>query len=1236
MHAGPPEDNPVADNETVGVVFSPDGRGCTSAPSAASPSGGQLPRGVVYEITGPFRAAPRVERPVPGGGRPGAARARVGVGGAGGARGRDASGSAAAAERRRRTTGRGSVGGDGTDRVAPGVTLGLRRRIARGALPALRPAADRRPRRARGRPRPPRRPLARALGPDRTGRADRRGSRPRRAAPRAGGSRAPPPAPHDDGAPDRRRRRRPRQPHGGAAQRDHRRVAAGPLPSCGGMRAALAALAHADRRRARGGRAARRRGHDPPRRRGHAAHPRDDLGGPRLRLRPRARRGQPLRPRRHVRHGPRRALALLRRRRHVRDRATPTRRPNNLASDFFWAKVDQGPGRSSGCWRRAADGPGRRGAARSCAATPRATTTSSREKAAQNRTRAAPASRGSSRSRRSTSTGASTSSRCWPRRWSRSTGSAARSRRRRRCPPTRAPPSARWRPRDDLRRLDRPFGVGSNADRARPRRDRQPPRDAARQPAPAVVRRRALLSRSHLDDPRRARRRRRVALRRAGRQHRLHEGPRVEPHGLDRAALRRSSSCSSCPGSPTTYLVDGQPKEMKRTTVTVAARQGRARRHAHALLDRPRARSRPRCRGCRSSRGRRRARSSCSTPTPRTSAACSTTSSRSTGRGSVAELRRHPQAPPRDPVGEHDRRRPRGQRVLRRHRLDPGRLGRQARRLLDAARHRARPARARAGARRDALGLRARRGRSCPSTSCPSCCATTTRRTRTTRTGSRTRARGSRASRGSSARSAPIRSPRTRMAFTHHRGRAADGGRVHACAGCGRDVQQPRQARRSCGATSWSSCAAPSRACPPRRATCSRRWSGRDDARRPRRRAVPPLRRARDRRRRVAVPHAVRPRRPGRHAERARHGRTPRSAGAARRDRRPAARRRRRSTRRCRRVPVRDARRAHPAARRPRPARALQRASTRAFDPQKGYTDVNYGATYIQAVQFTDDRACPIEAPHRARATRCRPTRRRRTSPTGRSSSSTSSGSTSRSARTTSRSARRWWSGSERAAPRAAARRREADQRRALPPRAPALPPRAARARDDHPAAGRPRRAAHHAHAEPRPPRGAGCACAAAAPSASCSSRAPATSACAPRDHPRPAPRTGRVLPCPVAPSPSARSPPSPRAAARGRREHAATRRSCPPAAACSSRCAPAPGEPYVVRRAPRAPARPARVGQRRSLLYFGQLTDPQLLDEVSPIRVDFLDQAGGAGQGRVAARWTSCRRRSSTRSSAR
>jgi uncharacterized protein len=57
MHAGPPEPNPVADNETVGVVFSPDGRrmyfGAQRSFTAAGSE--QVPAGVVYEVTGPFR-----------------------------------------------------------------------------------------------------------------------------------------------------------------------------------------------------------------------------------------------------------------------------------------------------------------------------------------------------------------------------------------------------------------------------------------------------------------------------------------------------------------------------------------------------------------------------------------------------------------------------------------------------------------------------------------------------------------------------------------------------------------------------------------------------------------------------------------------------------------------------------------------------------------------------------------------------------------------------------------------------------------------------------------------------------------------------------------------------------------------------------------------------------------------------------------------------------------------------
>jgi metallophosphoesterase (TIGR03767 family) len=55
-----------------------------------------------------------------------------------------------------------------------------------------------------------------------------------------------------------------------------------------------------------------------------------------------------------------------------------------------------------------------------------------------------------------------------------------------------------------------------------------------------------------------------------------------------------------------------------------------------------------------------------------------------------------------------------------------------------------------------------------------------------------------------------------------------------------------------------------------------------------------------------------------------------------------------------------------------------------------------------------------------------------------------------------------------------------------------------------------------------------------------------------------------------------------------------------------------AKGEKYVVRRGGGAPARAKRAGERRSLIDFAQLTDPQIVDEMSPARVDFADPAGG------------------------
>src|SRR5215211_8788897 len=57
----------------------------------------------------------------------------------------------------------------------------------------------------------------------------------------------------------------------------------------------------------------------------------------------------------------------------------------------------------------------------------------------------------------------------------------------------------------------------------------------------------------------------------------------------------------------------------------------------------------------------------------------------------------------------------------------------------------------------------------------------------------------------------------------------------------------------------------------------------------------------------------------------------------------------------------------------------------------------------------------------------------------------------------------------------------------------------------------------------------------------------------------------------------------------------------------------PGAGESYVVRRGGSAHAKRRRAAHRRSLAFFAQLTDPQIADEMSPARVDFVDPAGGA-----------------------
>lgn len=54
------------------------------------------------------------------------------------------------------------------------------------------------------------------------------------------------------------------------------------------------------------------------------------------------------------------------------------------------------------------------------------------------------------------------------------------------------------------------------------------------------------------------------------------------------------------------------------------------------------------------------------------------------------------------------------------------------------------------------------------------------------------------------------------------------------------------------------------------------------------------------------------------------------------------------------------------------------------------------------------------------------------------------------------------------------------------------------------------------------------------------------------------------------------------------------------------------PGEPHRLRRGKIAKAKPGRAKRRRSLAYFSQLTDPQIADEMSPLRVEKADPIGG------------------------
>ena len=54
-----------------------------------------------------------------------------------------------------------------------------------------------------------------------------------------------------------------------------------------------------------------------------------------------------------------------------------------------------------------------------------------------------------------------------------------------------------------------------------------------------------------------------------------------------------------------------------------------------------------------------------------------------------------------------------------------------------------------------------------------------------------------------------------------------------------------------------------------------------------------------------------------------------------------------------------------------------------------------------------------------------------------------------------------------------------------------------------------------------------------------------------------------------------------------------------------------APGEPFITRNSKLGRAQGGRAGRRTSMIFFGQFTDPQLADEMSTARLDFLDEAG-------------------------
>ena len=107
MHAGPDAGSPVKGNETVGVIFNPEGTRMYFGAQRSFAVGGQGPRGVVYEISGPFR-------------KPGESPVVLGSTG----------GDTPAAQAGQEVAGESARSAPPVqDRVAPGVLLGLQQRI---------------------------------------------------------------------------------------------------------------------------------------------------------------------------------------------------------------------------------------------------------------------------------------------------------------------------------------------------------------------------------------------------------------------------------------------------------------------------------------------------------------------------------------------------------------------------------------------------------------------------------------------------------------------------------------------------------------------------------------------------------------------------------------------------------------------------------------------------------------------------------------------------------------------------------------------------------------------------------------------------------------------------------------------------------------------------------------------------------------------------------------------------